>query len=254
LNARDSEILAAAARRQVYGDPERLASAPSLDKALEADAQVKSVPDRPVPKWHTVDVAAHPGMEFAVTSDSGGFLTIVCRLPGGPWPRGVVPPKSPVKLDSVFPIYNVLSSEDDAMSTDANANANANQAQQPGQAPQQGQAPQPGQQAPAGQQQTGQQAQTGQAPQGQAQAQGQQGQGQAGQLSDAEQQQFAQAAQQLHQAIQSHGQGQAPAGAQANVASDFLSGLVNAARNVTPEQIRAVLTLARLFGVSIPGL
>jgi hypothetical protein len=239
LNARDSEILAAAARRQVYGDPERLASAPSLDKALEADAQVKSVPDRPAPKWHTVDVAAHPGMEFAVTSNSGGFLTIVCRLPGGPWPRGVVPPKSPVKLDSVFPIYNVLSSEDDAMSTDANANANANQTQQ----------------APAGQQAPqGQSAQTGQAPQGQAQAQGQQGQGQAGQLSDAEQQQFAQAAQQLHQAIQSHGQGQAPAGAQANVASDFLSGLVNAARNVTPEQIRAVLTLARLFGVSIPGL
>jgi hypothetical protein len=151
MNARDSEILAAAARRQVYGDPERLASAPSLDKAIGSDS----------------------------------------------------------------------------MSTDASANPNANQAQQgQGQAPQQAQQIQPGQAQP----------------------------GQAGPLSDAEQQQFAQAAQQLHQAIQSHGQGQAPAGAQANVATDFLTGLVNAAKNVTPEQIRAVLTLARLFGVSIPGL
>jgi hypothetical protein len=151
MNARDSEILAAAARRQVYGDPERLASAPSLDKAIGSDS----------------------------------------------------------------------------MSTDASANPNANQAQQgQGQAPQQAQQIQPGQ-AP---------------------------QGQAGPLSDAEQQQFAQAAQQLHQRIQQQTQGQAPAGAQANVASDFLTGLVNAAKNVTPEQIRAVLTLARLFGVSIPGL
>jgi hypothetical protein len=170
MNARDSEILAAAARRQVYGDPERRAGdAPTLDKAMEVDR----------------------------------------------------------------------------MSTDANANAN--QAQQSGQAPQQGQAPQ-GQQP--------QSAQTGQAQAPQGQAQAQPGQGQAGQLSDAEQQQFTQAAQQLHARIQSHGQGQgqAPAGAQANVATDFLTGLVNAARNVTPEQIRAVLTLARLFGVSIPGL